>query len=142
MDGVGSQSDASSGHWDVQSVETEAITPADATQIVRTPRKKLKLPDSPSRGTRPAPDEPNGFGNHADALSGHTDMPCVETDAITTANKAESVRTRRIGSRTQDSPETHKTVMPKLPSRWKRVSAGDGDVYILKKVCWGLLQWT
>jgi len=94
MDGIGSQSDASSGHWDVQSVEMEAITPADATQIIRTPRKKSKLPDSPSRGTRPAPDEPNGFGNHADASSGHTDMPCVETDAITTANKAESIRTR------------------------------------------------
>ena len=104
MDGVGSQSDVSSGHWDVQSVETEVITPADTTQIVRTPRKKSKLPDSPSRGTRPAPDEPNGFGNHADTSSGHTDAPSVRMDALTATNAPEIVSTHSTEPKRPYSP--------------------------------------
>ena len=36
-DGIGSQSDMSSGHWDVPSVETDAMTPANTTETVSIP---------------------------------------------------------------------------------------------------------
>ena len=40
--------EVTSGDGDVQSIQTRAIKPADATQIVRLPRKKVKPPDLPS----------------------------------------------------------------------------------------------
>jgi len=37
MDGIGSHTDASSGHMDVPCVEVDTITPANVTQTVSTP---------------------------------------------------------------------------------------------------------
>jgi len=64
-DGVGSQSDASSGHRDVPSVDTDAINTAYATQNVSIPRKREKTPDSPMEPAKCAPDESNGLRDHA-----------------------------------------------------------------------------
>ena len=185
-DGVGSHADASSGHWDVQSVETEAITPANATQIVSIPRKKTKPPDLPGGATRWTPDASDGLGDHADTSNIRTDVQSVETDALTPANEPETVRTtqndstrnspesaakwtpdepdgcgshadgssvhtdtqsvgnatgtatneakrvrmRQSSSRTRNSPNGRDIATPKPTSRWKKVSVGDGDVYV------------
>jgi len=71
-DGVGSQSDASSGHWDVPSIGTDAITAANVPEIVSIPRKREKPPDSPMETARRRPDEPNGCGSCADGSSACT----------------------------------------------------------------------
>jgi len=113
--GIGSQSDTSSGHWDVQSAETEAITPANATQIVSTPPKKPKLPDLPGEGARCAPEHPNGVGNHTDGSSMHTDTQSVGNATGTATNEAESVRMHQNGSTTQNSPNGHDIATPELP---------------------------
>ena len=113
--GFVNRADASSGHWDVQSVETEAIIPANATQIVSIPRKKPKPPDSPIEPAKQRPDEPNGFVNPADASSGHTDVPGVETDARTTADATKTVRPSRNDSKTRNSPESAAKWTPDKP---------------------------
>jgi len=128
--GVGSHADASNGHTDVPSVQTNALTTANAKETVSTPRKRPKPPDSPSRSAKWTPDEPDGCGSHADASSVRTDAHCGGNETETAANETERVRTRRIGSKAQYSPGTRETTTPKRPRRWKRVSAGDIDVYV------------
>jgi len=90
-DGVGSQSDASSGHWDVPSVETDAITAANATETVSIPPKPKKPPDLPGKGARWAPDEPNGYGTRADTFSVRRDTYRVGNDTETPAIAPEDV---------------------------------------------------
>jgi len=115
-DGVGSQSDASTGHGDVPCDETHANSTANATQNIRTPRKPKKPPDSPMQAERQHSDKPNGFGNHAEASSGHTDVPSVETDALTTVDEAEIVRTSRNESKMEDSPMETAKRTPDVPN--------------------------
>jgi len=186
-DGVGSRTDAFTGPTDVSCVRTDAITPANATQNISTPPRRKKPPDLPSRGTRQAPEEPNGYRNRADTSSVHTDVHSVENDARTAENDSRIVRTRQNepktqsspmetarwtpdapngcgshadgssarthaycagngretpakeaervrmlqnGSTTQNSPETHETATPKPTNRWRKVSVGNGDVYV------------
>jgi len=75
--GVANHTDMSSGYWDVQSVNTDAVSTENATQNVSTAPKPKKLPDLPGKDARWAPDEPNGFVNPADASSVHTDTHSV-----------------------------------------------------------------
>ena len=96
--------DTSSGYWDVQSVNTDMVSTANATQNVSTAPKPKKLPDLPGKGARWAPDEPNGFVNPADASSVHTDTYSVGNDAKMPANVPEIVRTSRNEPITQNSP--------------------------------------
>ena len=102
--GVGSQSDASSGHSDVPSVQTDAISTANATEIVSIPPKRKKPPDLPSRGTNQPPDESNGLGDHTDASSGCTHASCVGNDAKTAANTPEDVSIPRNEQKLLNSP--------------------------------------
>jgi len=171
-DGLGDHADTSNIRTDVQSVETDALTPANAPENVRSEPKML---NSPSGTTRWTPDAPNGCGSHVEGSSVRRDAQSVETDAITARNEAErvrtsrnapkmqdspveaakqrsderdhtdglsvrtethsvgnatetaeneaeTVRTRRNGSRTQDSPNGRDISTPKLPRRWKRVT--------------------
>ena len=108
-DGVGSHADTSTGQGEALSIRTDAIIPANALEDVRTPRKKEKLPDLPSQSGRRAPDEPDGCGNHANALSVHTDAYTVETETETAVNETEIVRTHRKMSETQNSPVMRET---------------------------------
>ena len=183
--GVRRHADALTGPTDVSSVETDAYSTANATEFVSTTPRCKKPPDLPSQSPRWAPDEPNGFGDHADASSVRTDAYCVGNDTTTTVNatetvsipqneqkqlnspmetakrtpdvpdgsgsradgssvrrhaycvgnetetagyEAERVRTRRIGSRTQDSPETREIATPELPRQRRKVSI-DGETY-------------
>jgi len=87
-DGIGSHADASSGHGDVPSVETDANTTTSVLEIISTSRMKPKLPDLPSQGIRRAPDEPNGCGSHAEALSVHRDVHNAVNKTKTNENEA------------------------------------------------------
>jgi len=122
-DGVGNHADASSGHTHVPCVETDSITTANESEIVSTPRKKTKPPNSPMETAKRHPDEPNGCGSRADWSS-------VRTDAHCGGNETERVRTRQIGSKMQYSPGTRETTTLKRPRRWRRVSADGIHVYV------------
>ena len=62
-DGIGSHVDMLDGSTDVPSVDTDANIPANAPEIVRTPRKKPKPPDLPMEAARPSSDEPDSCRN-------------------------------------------------------------------------------
>jgi len=128
--GLGNRADRWNVHTDVQSVDTDAVTTANATETVRTPRRKQKPPNSPEETARRRPDEPNGCGSHADASSVHTDTHCVENETETAENEAESIRSRRTGSRTRNSPNGRDIATPKLTVRWRKVSVDGSDVYV------------
>ena len=129
-DGVGNHADASSGHTHVPCVETDAISTANATEIVSTPRKRAKSPDSPSGAAKRTADVPNGSGSHADASSVHTDTHCDGNGRETAGNEAERVRMHQNSSRTRNSPSTREIATAKRARRWKRVSTAEGDVYV------------
>ena len=75
--------------------------------------------------------EMDGVETHADASIGRRDIPSVETEMETAENDSTNVRRCRIDSKTQNSPYTLENEMPKCSYRWRKVSAGDGDVYVL-----------
>jgi len=129
-DGVGIHTDASNGQADLPNVQTNANKPANTPEIVSIPRKRTKPPDLPFGTTRTAPDEPNGCGSHADGSSARTHAYCVGNDMQTAANEAESVRMRRMGSKTQNSPVAHGIVTAKRPRRWRMVSVEEVHVYV------------
>ena len=65
-DGVGSQTNVSSGHKDVSSIQTDANKPANTPDIVSTPQKRQKSPDIPIGSTKRPQDEPNGCRERMD----------------------------------------------------------------------------
>jgi len=129
-DGCRSHADAPRVCTDVQSVAHETVTAENEARNVSIPRNCLKPLNSPMETTRRRPDEPNGCGSRADGPSVHTDTHSVGNATETAKNEAESVRSRRIGSRTQNSPNAREIATPKLPKQWTRVSIGGGDVYV------------
>ena len=78
--GIGSHTDMLSRHWDVPSVETNAITPANAPEIVRMPRKKNNPPDSPIEAAMQPSDGLNSVRDHTDGLSARKDTHCIENN--------------------------------------------------------------
>jgi len=103
-DGVTRHADATTGYGDAPSVETDALTTANATEIVSTPRKRKKPPDSLVEAAKCAPDEPNGCGDPTDTSSVCTDVPNVETHAKTPANETGIVSIPRKREKPPDSP--------------------------------------
>ena len=130
MDGVERHVHTSTGHGAVPSVKTDAIIPARAPDSVSIPRKRIKPPDLPSRSARTPPDEPDGCGNHTDALRVFTDGHNVETESETSEIETGNVRIRQNGSNTQYLQSTPENGTPKRSVGWKWVSVGDGDVYL------------
>ena len=130
VNGVGSQTDVSTWHGDVQSVRTDVVIPEKATDNVRTTRTKEKLPDLPMETTRGRPGEPNGCGNHADGSSARMDAHTTEDKTQMAVNEMENVRKHRNGQRTQNSSYTAEIETPKPTRRWKRVSVEGVDVYL------------
>ncbi|KIM69160.1 hypothetical protein SCLCIDRAFT_19783 [Scleroderma citrinum Foug A] len=61
-DGLGSHADALGGHSDVPSIETDVDTAAITPAIVRTTRKRGKLPNLPSQSAKRLSDKPNSCG--------------------------------------------------------------------------------
>jgi len=76
------------------------------------------------------PDEPDGCRSRADGSSVCTDTHSAGNGRETAGNESERIRTRRIGSRTQDSPETREIATPELPRQRRKVSIDGGDVYV------------
>jgi len=103
-DGLTSHTDTSTGHEGAHSVKTDALKPANATQIVRTRQIHPKPPDSPNEATWQRSDEPNASRHHSDALSGHMDAPSIRTDAITLTTAPGTVSTHPIELKPTDSP--------------------------------------
>ena len=103
-DGIGSHADMPTRQMDTPRVETDANIAENTTENVRLPRKKDKPPNLPVEASRGHPDEPDGCGNHADALSAHMDSHCIGNETETAANGTGNVRTSQNGSKTQDSP--------------------------------------
>ena len=54
----------------------------------------------------------------------------VETEMEMAVNETEIVRTHRKMSKTRNSPYTYEIVMSNPTYQWKRVSDGNGDVYV------------
>jgi len=94
-DGIESHTDASSGHRDAQSVQTDAITTVNAPEILSTHPIEPETPNLPGEGARWTPDQPNGVGDHTNGSSMHTDVQSVQTDAIKPTNTPVIVRTSR-----------------------------------------------
>ena len=74
--------------------------------------------------------EMDGIETRADASIGHGDIPSVETETETAENDSTNVRRCRIDSKTRNSPYTLENETPKRSYRWRKVSTGDGDVYV------------
>ena len=129
-DGIGSQSDMSSGHSDMPSTETDVNRSANAMENVSIPRIKEKPPDIPMEITRGHPDEPDGCGNSADTSSMQTDAHSIGEETETAANETENVRKRQKEARIQNSPETIENGMPEHTDRWRQVGIGDASVYV------------
>jgi len=92
-DGLGSQTDALSGHTDVPSIANDTLKPANEAETVSIHPTEPKPPDLPGQGTEWAPNEPNGFYSHADMLIGHGDAQSVQTDTKTNTNAPKSPNT-------------------------------------------------
>ena len=116
-DGFGSHADVSSGYMDAPSVRTDAIRPANATQIVSIPRTKPKPPDLPDEGARSTPDEPNGFYSHADTSDVHMDVQSGGNERKTAVNTPERVRTHPNNSKPPDSPARSARECTEHPNR-------------------------
>jgi len=114
--GIGSHADASNGHTDVPSVDTDAIYTAYATQNVSIPRKRAKPPDSPISAAKRTPDEPNGCGDPTDTSSVRRDTPSVGTHAITPANASVNSRTRQNEPKPTNSPMENEQQIPGEPN--------------------------
>jgi len=106
-DGVGSYTDASSGHTDMPSIQTNTIMIANETEVVSIPRMKLKPPDSPTEAARMAPDEPNSLGNHADRSNVHTDVQSGRHGRETAAYETKNIEMRQTELQMNNSLKTH-----------------------------------
>jgi len=70
-------------------VEMDTITTTNVMEIVSTPQKREKLPDSPVEAARQHSEEPNGYRHPVDASSVRMDMQSVGNATETATNEAE-----------------------------------------------------
>ena len=130
MCGTGTHVDALTGQGEVPSVESDAIKPVNAMEIVSIPRIKEKPPDIPMEITRGHPDEPDGCGNPADTLSVQTDAHSIGEEMETAANEMENVRKRQKEAWIQNSPETIENRTPEHTDQWRQVGIRDASVNV------------
>jgi hypothetical protein len=103
-DGIGSHADASTRHEDAHSVKTDALKPANATEIVSTHLIELKRPNSPVGDAKRGVDVMDGLASHMDTSSGRMDAPSARTYAITPTDEVGNIRTRPNNSKSPNSP--------------------------------------
>ena len=103
-DGIRSHADMSTGHREAPSIESNTIKPVKAMEIIRTPRKKQKPPDSPISAPKWLPDEPGGLRNQTDASSICMDAYTIGNEIETTANEAETISMCLIESKLPNPP--------------------------------------
>ena len=63
--------------------------------------------------------KPDGCGNLAEGLTGHTDTHSDGDESETSENKSRNVRTCQIRWKTENSPNATKIVTPKPADQWK-----------------------
>ena len=123
-DGLNGQADGSRGLADtlnaLNRAETEVIGHGEGTSTYLGPgdTKCLVL-------------ETDGTRNHTDTSNRSTDVPSVETDVDISANKTVNVRKCQTSSTPRNSPETQDIATAKPIGQWRKVSAGDREVYVL-----------
>ncbi|KIM59480.1 hypothetical protein SCLCIDRAFT_27301 [Scleroderma citrinum Foug A] len=88
--------DALGGHSDMPSVETDADTAAIAPAIVRTTRKRGKLPNLPSQSAKRLSDKPNSCRYHLDRSDGRMDMQNAGNKMETPSDEAETISMHQI----------------------------------------------
>ena len=103
-DGLGSQTDTSSGHSDVPSIKLDTLIPTIAPAIIRTTRKRGKLPNLPTQSTKWLPYKPNSHGNCLVRLDGWTDVQNSGNEMETPADEAETISICPIESKLPKSP--------------------------------------
>ena len=130
MDGVGNHADASNRSMDTPSIKMNAMKPANIPEIIRTPRKKEKLPDLPVEAARCTPEESDGLGDRTDTLSIRTYVHCIGNDVGAAEKEAENVRTPQNRQKMRNSPNACEIAMPEPICRCKRVSVDNVDVYV------------
>ena len=91
-DGTGTHADVSTRQGEVPSVELDAIKPVNATEIVRMPQMKPKLPDSPMEAAWQRSHEPNSIGDHADRSSMPTEVHNIGYDTEMAASETVNIR--------------------------------------------------
>ncbi|KIM51077.1 hypothetical protein SCLCIDRAFT_33747 [Scleroderma citrinum Foug A] len=116
-DGLGAQVDASNAS---SNPETADISHADGAETY------LRLED-----VKHLIYESDGTRIHANMLTGHGDIPNVTIYAVKPTNKMGNVRTCRIRQRTENSPNAPKNGMSKPIRRWRMVSIGEANMYLL-----------
>lgn len=94
----------SNEHEEVPSTEVDANTTADVPKIVKN-NSKEETAKLTIATTKQHSDKPNNFDNPKNTSTVHTDAQRVAYDMKTAGKKANSVRTHRIGRRTQCSPD-------------------------------------
>jgi len=114
--GIGSHADASNGHMDVPSIQTNALTTANTPDVVSTPPRRKKPPDSPMDAEKHAPDGPNGCGSHVDGSTVRMHASCVGNGTKTAVNAIETVSTPRKESKRPNSPEETARWCPDEPN--------------------------
>ena len=71
MDGARNHVDVLTGQKDTPSVKTDTIKPANETETISIPRKRVKPPDLPVEVTICTPAELDGLGDRTDTSSIH-----------------------------------------------------------------------
>ena len=99
MDGVRSHADTPTGHGEAPSVKSNTTKPVNVMEIVRTPQKKSKPPDSPIATAKQRSDSLNSIADHTDGSRECTDAQSVGNVMETTTNTQEIISMRLIASK-------------------------------------------
>jgi len=102
--GFYSHADMAIGHGDAQSIQTDALMPANAPETVSIRPLELKTPNSPPGSARERAEHPNGLRNRADTTSGPTDVQSVAHETETAANASKTVSTHPNIPKPPNSP--------------------------------------
>jgi len=102
--GFYSHADMAIGHGDAQSIQTDALMPANVPETVSIRPLELKTPNSPPGSARERAEHPNGLRNRADTTSGPTDVQSVAHETETAANASKTVSTRPNIPKPPNSP--------------------------------------
>ena len=67
---------------------------------------------------------------HMDMSYGSVDVPSIETNLTKPANETERISMRQTEAQMKNSPETFEIATPKPIRQWRKVSVGNGEVYV------------
>jgi len=103
-DGIGSHADASSGHRDALSVETDAPNVSNHTGTTGISHGDKPNTYLGAGGVKRGVDATDGIESHTDASTGQEDAHSVETNTLMATNTPETVSTRPTEPKPPDPP--------------------------------------